>query len=53
MTRTVHSLLAGTIAVTALACSGGQIIWQESIEDALELSARTRKPVLLYFTYDG
>jgi hypothetical protein len=53
MPRTLRTLLLGTIALTALSCAARGIVWQESIEDALGLSARTGKPVLVYFTYHG
>ena len=40
------------ILLIASACTNS-ITWEDSIEEALALSARDGKPVMLYFTFHG
>ncbi|GEM_PF-2106946 len=53
MCKTSRTLALGAIALTALACSAREIVWEESVEAAMSRSQRDSRPVLLYFTYHG
>ena len=42
------------LVITACAIGGtSEITWEDSIEEALALSERDGKPVMLYFTFHG
>jgi len=53
-TMQVAVTLLTLLMVTACAIGGtSEITWEDSIEEALALSERDGKPVLLYFTFHG
>ena len=47
------SVLTAALAALSLAACTGNIRWEGSIEEALELSGRDCRPVMLYFTFVG
>ncbi len=52
MRRGIPVLPTLLILLITTACTRS-ITWEDSIEDALALSVRDGKPVLLYFTFHG
>lgn len=58
MNRIVTTLIGCALAGTTLAQSeerpdrGGRIEWRQDLDAAFEDAARTRRPILLYFTAD-
>jgi hypothetical protein len=52
MRRGLPMVPALLILLVITACSGS-IKWEDSIEEALALSERDGKPVMLYFTFHG
>ncbi len=52
MRQTATTAMVALLAISAAACTSS-IKWVVSIEEALGLSSRDGKPVMLYFTFHG